>query len=224
VPSATIPPDDRGVSPAVRARPEKTLVEKHVLPKEPNKNLSTRVVIAMKTQFAFASLLLLSSLSAFGMGGELVSPSIAYPSDLDADRKEQIHKLVTFMKDDLRFIEGSFLNEFSNQRFGGTSSQVSRFIALLSGVGLWEVHVQFRDFGEQESAFSLDQDSSKTFLRVIVNSGRKDFLLRDFAPYLPPPKLPESNRPKAEQGGATNGIQPISADTNRTSPEVGSRR
>ena len=138
------------------------------------------------------------------LGRQACSPSLAYRSDLEGNRKEEIHKLLQFMKDDLKFIEGSFINQFSNQRFGGTSAQVSRFIALLNGLTVWKVHVQFRDFGEQESAFTLDQDSSKDYLRIIVNSGRKDFLLKDFAAYLPPPRLPELDGPKAPPGGTAS--------------------
>ena len=150
----------------------------------------------IEAPFASALLLILCSVAALGLGGKLASPSVAYRSDLAVSRKGDIHKLLDFMKDDLTFIEGSFINEFSNQRFGGTSAQVSRFINLLNSVGLWRVYVQFRDFGEQESAFTLDQDSSKDYLRLIINSGRKDFLLKDFAPYLPPPTLPELHTPR----------------------------
>ena len=170
----------------------------------------------MKAPWASVLLLILCSTTVLGLGGKLAAPSLGYRSDLDASRKEEIQKVLKFMKDDLSFIEGRFINQFSNQRFGGTSAQVSRFIALLKGVGLWEVDVQFRDFGEQDSAFSLDQDSSKDHLRLIINSGRSDFLLKDFAPYLPPPRLPRSDLPKAESDASPNWRQPSGSETNRT--------
>lgn len=153
----------------------------------------------MKALLCSVVLLSLFSAMAFGLGGKLVSPSLAYRSDIDAGRKEEIGKVLKFMREDLTFIDGSFINEFSNQRFGGTSAKVARLIELLSGPGLWEVHVQFRDFGEQTSAFTLDQESSKNYLRLIINSGRKDFLLNDFANHLPPPKLPQSEPAKGNQ-------------------------
>jgi len=117
---------------------------------------------------------------------------------------------------DLSFIEGRFINQFSNQRFGGTSAQVPRFIGQLKGVGVWEVDVQFRDFGEQQSAFSLDQDSSKDHLRLIINSGRSDFLLKDFASYLPHPRLARQDLPKAGTDGAPGGHQPGGSEADRT--------
>jgi hypothetical protein len=88
------------------------------------------------------------------------------------------------MRNELKFIDGSFLNEFSTQRFGGTSEKVSHFVGLLKAAGLWEVEVKFRDFGEQELAFTLHQDSTAT-MSVTVNSGRGDFLLKDFREHLP---------------------------------------
>jgi hypothetical protein len=71
--------------------------------------------------------------------------------------------------------------------------------------------------GEQDSAFSLDQDSSKDHLRLIINSGRSDFLLKDFAPYLPALRLPRSDLPKAESDASPNWRQPRGSETNRTS-------
>jgi hypothetical protein len=145
----------------------------------------------MKLTFAIVLLVVLWSASAFGLGGRLSAPSLAYRSDLDANQKTEIHKVLKFMKDDLIFIEGSFINEFTHQRLGGTSAQVSRFIDLVKGLGLWKVHVQFRDFGEQKSALTLDQNTSKDYLRLIINSGRTDYLLKDFSSHLPAPQSPQ---------------------------------
>jgi hypothetical protein len=170
----------------------------------------------MKAPWVSVLLLILCSTTVLGLGGKLSAPSLGYRSDLDASRKEEIQKVLQFMKEDLSFIEGRFINQFSNQRFGGTSAQVSRFIGLVKGVGVWEIDVQFRDFGEQESAFSLDQDSSKDSLRLIINSGRSDFLLKDFAPYLPAPRLPRSDLPKGESDGAPPGRQPGGPQSERT--------
>jgi hypothetical protein len=146
--------------------------------------------MSIKTAWPVAVILMCLSTECWGLGGELTSPSLAHPSDLDADRKEKVYKLLTHMQNELEFIEGSFINQFSNQRFGATSGETAEFIRRLQDVGLWRVDVQFRDFGEQKSAFTLDQDSSKTYLRVLVNSGREDFKLRDFQAYLPKPALP----------------------------------
>lgn len=123
---------------------------------------------------------------ASAIGGKLGSPRVGHRGEINKAQKEKVHHLLRYMRNELKFIDGSFINEFSTQRFGGTSEKVSRFVGLLKAAGLWEVEVEFRDFGEQESAFTLHQDSSGT-MSVTVNSGRHDFLLKDFGEHLPGP-------------------------------------
>jgi hypothetical protein len=143
----------------------------------------------MKALFASVSILVLLPVNASAIGGKIGSPQVGYRGVINEAQKEKVHSLIRYMRNDLKFIEGSFINEFSTQRFGGTSEKVSRFVGLLKAAGLWEVEVAFRDFGEQESAFTLHQDSSAAMV-VTVNSGRNDFLLKDFSEHLPGPGLP----------------------------------
>lgn len=140
----------------------------------------------MKALFASVSILVLLPVNASAIGGKIGSPQVGYRGVINEAQKEKVHSLIRYMRNDLKFIEGSFINEFSTQRFGGTSEKVSRFVGLLKAAGLWEVEVAFRDFGEQESAFTLHQDSSDAMV-VTVNSGRNDFLLKDFSEHLPGP-------------------------------------
>ena len=138
----------------------------------------------MKTLFLSLSILVLLPVHASAIGGKIGSPRVGCRMEIDKAQKEKVHHLLRYMRNELKFIDGSFLNEFSTQRFGGTSEKVSRFVGLLKAAGLWEVEVEFRDFGEQELAFTLHQDSTDT-MSVTVNSGRNDFLLKDFGEHLP---------------------------------------
>ena len=143
--------------------------------------------------------LVLASPSALGLGGDLAGPSIAHPANLDPARKKQIKRLYAHMREKLVFLEGSFINEFSYQRFGGSAQGLLGLIERLNEIGLWQVEVQFRDFGEQDSAFSMDQNSATSYVRVMVNSGREDFRIRDFRAWLPKPALPVNRKGEEEK-------------------------
>jgi len=140
----------------------------------------------MKTLFLSFSILVLLPVHAPADCGKIGSPRIGHRGEINKAQEEKVHHLLRYMRNELKFIDGSFVNEFSNQRFGGPSEKVSRFISLLKAAGLWEVEVEFRDFGEQESAFTLDMNYSDT-MSLTVNSGRNDFLLKDFGEHLPGP-------------------------------------
>ena len=159
-------------------------------------NHCLRISLLLLAGILAASLVFCCPANLWALGGELDSPSVAYPSAIDASRKKKIDRLHDYMRDDLRFLEGSFLNQFTHQRFGGDAAQVSGFIERLHDVAQWRIYIQFRDFGEKESAFSMDQDTAEGYIRLIVNSARDDFTLRDFRQWLPTPRLPKSNREK----------------------------
>ncbi|MBD3676239.1 MAG: hypothetical protein HUJ26_22235 [Planctomycetaceae bacterium] len=144
--------------------------------------------------------------NASAIGGKIGSPQIGHRGEINKAHKERVHHLIRYMRDELTFIEGSFINEYSTQRFGGTSEKASRLIGLLKAAGVWKVEVRFREFGEQETALTLHQDSSDT-VTVTVNSGRDDFLLKDFAKHLPQP------------GGGLTVHNVIQADKKQQNPE-----
>lgn len=129
----------------------------------------------------------------FAFYQELSTPSLSHPCNASADIKYRYKELIAFMKDELVFLEGHVFNEHSSQRFGGTSANTAKFLSQLQNVKLLgaQLYVQFRNFGEQKTAFSMDESSAKGYVRVIVNSGREDFRLNDFQAYLPKPKLPD---------------------------------
>ena len=151
----------------------------------------------MRTAVAI-SLSLLVSFNAFGIGAKLGSPEIGHRAGISEAQEKRVSAVLAFMNSDLKFIEGNFINQFSYQRFGGTAEKVVKFIALLEAARIWEIHVDFRDFEEQESAFSFHQDSSDR-LQVIVNSGRADFSLRDFQKYLSKVVLPNTEAENSEE-------------------------
>ena len=159
----------------------------------------------MKAFIASISLLVLVSATSFGIGGPIGSPQIGHRTGINESQKKQVSALLAYMQNDLKFIKGSWINEFSTQWFGGDPVKVSRFICLLQEAEVWEVQVGFRDFGEQESAFLLHQNYSGT-LSIEINSGRDDFLLKHFGKHLPQPGLilpvPKPIKLKAEEVGA----------------------
>src|SRR5262245_2508192 len=142
----------------------------------------------MKTPLFVFAALLGASASAFGWGGKLDRPLFGYPSGAQEQRKAQA--ALKFMHEELKFLDGQFVNQFIHNRFAGTAQQTARFIELLNEAAGWKVRVQFRDFGEQQSAFALDVVMGAEDVVVTVNSGRNDFLLRDFQAFLPKAPLP----------------------------------
>jgi len=149
----------------------------------------------MKTQFLSVLLMLVFSAAAFGWGGEVTTPSIGCRADLAEEQKKKLERIFDYMQDDLKFIKGMFVNEYTQQQFGGSSAQVAHFIDLLKGAGLWKVQVGFHDLGNQNVAFNTGQTSPDS-VSITVNSGREDFLLKDFARHLPAPETAKDAVPK----------------------------
>ncbi|REK12003.1 MAG: hypothetical protein DWQ37_13360 [Planctomycetota bacterium] len=124
------------------------------------------------------------SSTALGLGGTLLHPLIGYPSDIDPASMQQADDALRFMKEKLTFLDGHFVNQFAYNRFGGSAPDTSQFVTLLKEAEAWNVRVAFRDFGEQDSAFSLTQVMTTHEVVVTINSGRDDFRLKDFQPHL----------------------------------------
>jgi hypothetical protein len=104
---------------------------------------------------------------------------------LNADQIEKSQAALTFMREEFKFIDGRFINQFFHHRFGATVKQTKGFLKLLDEAGAWKVHVQFKDFGVQDTACTLDQNMAGNTVEVCVNSARDDFRLKDFQAYLP---------------------------------------
>jgi hypothetical protein len=148
--------------------------------------------------FTFLGIVGFSS-ATFGWGGKLSNPEFGYRGGLDANRQKKAAIASKFMTDELKFIDGQFINQFVTNRFGGTSQQTSRLIELLNDADAWKVRVQFQDLGEQDSALSLWQNMASDEVVVTVNSGRNDFRLKDFQAYLPKPPLPANAKQPAKK-------------------------
>jgi hypothetical protein len=161
----------------------------------------------MKKFLTSIMMLLSFSVTVFGLGMEIRSPQIGCPRNLDAKMQETLHEVIEYMGKELSLIEGSFLNEYSQQRFGATSIQTSAFIKQLRNAGIWQINIVFRDYGEQESAFTLAQSSPES-VRLVINSGREDFRLVDFEEFLPKVEVPNTKESEARQVGTD---QPASA-------------
>jgi hypothetical protein len=60
------------------------------------------------------------SSSAFSWGGKLSNPLFGYPKELKADQQKKAEIALAFMRDELKFIDGQFINTFVTHQFGGT--------------------------------------------------------------------------------------------------------
>jgi hypothetical protein len=121
------------------------------------------------------------------------------------------------MQKELSLINGSFINESSNQRFGGSSSKASAFVRLLKDAKLWHVQVVFQDFGEQDSALTLSQNSLES-VKLTINSGREDFRLKDFQGFLPGVEDSIAKISQAEDGNGQP-ANPLNAPRKYAGPE-----
>lgn len=101
-------------------------------------------------------LTILISLDSFGWSGKLISPQLGLSSDLSDSQIERVHSLINYMTNDLTFIEGSFINQFSSQRFGGTAEKVSCFLTQPS-------HRKVGNKGKEAGFFCLDLPRSRVY-------------------------------------------------------------
>lgn len=141
----------------------------------------------MKTRLLVFITVVAACSTALGRSSYLDRPLFGWPSRITGDQLKNVKLASTFMHEELKFLEGRFINQYIHHRFGGTAQQTTRFLDLLNDAACFNVRVQFRDFGEQETAFTLDNVMGVEELTVTINSGRKDFGLRDFQAYLPKP-------------------------------------
>jgi predicted small lipoprotein YifL len=135
----------------------------------------------MKALIVSVALSLALSWTAAGWGGPLQGPMLP-PSNTVTDA--QSTQILEFMTRELKFVEGSFINEYTSQTFTGTSAQVARFIALVKESKGWEVAVIFRDLGNPKAGLQISSGKDAGKIAIVVNLGREDFLLKDFAAYL----------------------------------------
>jgi len=133
----------------------------------------------MKSLLGIFSLILLISHPqvSYGLSAPITSPEFGHRSGITEERKEKIHALLDFMREDLEFIDGMFLNQFSHQNYNGTSEKVGEFLVMVREASATPVDVEFRELDEK-IAFRLNQVSTKT--TITVNIARDDFRLKDF--------------------------------------------
>ena len=109
----------------------------------------------LKTACILTALLLSLSNDCQAWGAKLTSPEIGYRVALNDKQEADMKAIHDFMVKQLVFIDGSFVNEFSRQRFGGNSAQTAKFISLLKDSGIWQVSVSFADLGDEKTAIKL---------------------------------------------------------------------
>ena len=127
-------------------------------------------------QIIFAvALAVVIPVSAFGLGGSISSPELQFPERATQDT---ISNVLDYLRADLTFVEGSFVNEFTSQSFSGSATKVTGLIQLLqrSGFGFT---VQFSDLKDDLIAVRISQNTRQRETVLTLNTANKDFVLSD---------------------------------------------
>lgn len=135
----------------------------------------------MKQVLLAAALAVLSPLSAFGLGGSLSSPELRFP---DRATETTISAVLGYLRGDLTFIEGSFINEFTTQEFSGSATKVAGLIQLLQRSG-FALTVQFHDLKDSRAALRISQNSIQEGTVLTINTACENFTLSDLKIELP---------------------------------------
>lgn len=152
----------------------------------------------MKQIILAVALAIVIPVSAFGLGGSFSSPELQFP---DRATPETTSKVLDYLRNDLTFVEGSFVNEFTNQEFSGSATKVTGLIQLLqrSGFGLT---VQFLEIKDDRIALRISQNTRQRETVLSINTTKKDFVLSDLKIHIP------ANGTDVEQGAAPNAAPP----------------
>jgi hypothetical protein len=152
----------------------------------------------MKQIILAVALTVVIPVSAFGLGGSISSPEFQFP---DRTTQDTIPKVLDYLRNDLTFVEGSFVNEFASQGFSGSATKVTGLIQLLqrSGFGFT---VQFSDLKDERISLRISQNTRQGETVLIINTTKKDFVLSDLKIQFP------ANRANVEQGAAPNAALP----------------
>jgi len=120
----------------------------------------------MKQNIIAVTLAIIVPVSAFALGGNISSPQLQFP---DGAKHETIVKLLDYLRNDLMFIEGSFINEFTSQGFSGSARKATGLIQLLQQSD-FELTVQFADLKDDRIALRLSQDSRRRETTLVINT------------------------------------------------------
>lgn len=118
---------------------------------------------------------------ALGLGGTFSSPQLQFP---EGATQETITKVINYLRNDLTFVEGSFINEYSSEGLSGSTKKVSSLIQLLQASG-FELTVGFADLKNDRIAVQISQDSRRRTTTLTLNTARKDFAPSDLTIHLP---------------------------------------
>ena len=128
------------------------------------------------------AMVLMLPLTLLGWGGPVMGPELGFPKDAS---KETIEKVLNYLRTQVNFIDGSFINEFTSQKYAASAKKLGGLIELLHASG-FEVQVTFADLKNDRAAFILAQnghDDAK--VSIAINTTRKDFDLTGLTIQLP---------------------------------------
>ena len=120
---------------------------------------------------------------ALALADPIGGPEFGHSGEISEAQKQKIYKMLKFMREELEFVDGRFINEYSHQRYNGSSKKIGEFLKILTEAAPDPVTIEFRDFGKDDkTAFHLSQVSART--TVIVNTNREDLRLTDFKDFI----------------------------------------
>lgn len=130
----------------------------------------------MKALFLAGLLALASVLPVFGLAGPVGAPTISHPSNIDNATQKRVIALINWMNKELKFLKGSFINEFTSQSYSASSESIAEFIVRLKALEFKKLKVTFRDFGKgDQTSFTMTSNSHDNSNNVIINTGHKEY-------------------------------------------------
>jgi hypothetical protein len=111
----------------------------------------------------FASTMIVPVL-AFAWAGPLSTPQLGFPAGTSSETQK---KVTDYLNKEVKFVEGSFFNETTTQRFSGSTAKLNELIQLLHKAH-FELKVEFADLKDARIAFSLFQNDASAKGKAII--------------------------------------------------------
>lgn len=132
-------------------------------------------------------------ISALGLGGTFSSPQIGFS---ESTNHKLIPKVSDFVKKELKFVEGSFINEHQTQSFYCSAESLTKFVKLL-GIAGFQLKIAFyQNPKEEHITFRFYQNFGAPESNIFINLASKDFELKNLSLAIPSTYKPQGNSGK----------------------------
>ncbi|MFM6129068.1 MAG: hypothetical protein ACKPBV_10045 [Sphaerospermopsis kisseleviana] len=151
----------------------------------------------MKRILASAAVMMVA-VSVLGWGGPISSPELGFAAGTS---KEAITKIMQYLRKEVTFVDGNFINEHTYQGYSGSARKLDELIKLLHDVGKFQMKVSFANLKDDRITFSISQNMREQALTITINTARKDLDLSELTIRIPSPE--GSIEPTAPPNAAT---------------------